>query len=86
MEKIEPRIQSIKVDDEVITAHLEDGHTISVPLAWSWRLSQATQEQRDHFEIIGDGIGVHWPKIDEDIRAEGMLNGIPARRTKQTVE
>lgn len=47
-------------------------------LVLSWRLSEATKEQRDNFKIIGDGIGVHWPDIDEDISAEGMLNGIPA--------
>jgi hypothetical protein len=57
-----------------------DGRTISVPLAWSWRLSEATPKQRANWEIIGDGHGVHWPDIDEDISAEGMLCGIPAPR------
>lgn len=80
---IEPRIKNIEVNKETITAHLEDGRTISVPLVWSWRLSEATQQQRSNFEIIGDGIGVHWPDIDEDISAEGMLYGIPARRPKR---
>lgn len=79
---IEPRIKNIEVNLEIITAHLEDGRTISVPLAWSWRLSEATPEQRNNFEIIGDGVGVHWPDIDEDISAEGMLYGVPARRPK----
>jgi hypothetical protein len=55
-----------------------DGRTISVPLAWSWRLSEATPKQRATWEIIGDGHGVYWPEIDEDISAEGMLYGIPA--------
>jgi len=77
---IEPRIESIRVSDETITANLEDGRTISVPLAWSWRLSEATETQRKNFNIIGSGIGVHWPDIDEDISAEGMLYGIPSRQ------
>jgi hypothetical protein len=59
-----------------------DGRTISVPLAWSWRLSEATPKQRANWEIIGDGQGVHWPDIDEDISAEGMLYGIPAQRPR----
>ncbi len=80
---IEPRILNIEVNKETITAHLEDGRTISVPLAWSWRLSEATQQQRSNFKIMGDGIGVHWPDIDEDISAEGMLYGIPATRPKR---
>ncbi len=77
---LEPRIIDVRVSDETITARLADGRTISVPLAWSWRLSEATPDQRSHWEIIGDGLGLHWPEVDEDISAEGMLNGIPARR------
>ncbi len=78
--RTEVLIQDIRVTDDTITAHLTDGRTISVPLVWSWRLSEATLEQRSNYEIIGDGEGVHWPDIDEDISAEGMLYGIPARR------
>jgi hypothetical protein len=78
----EPRILSVEVSDDAITAQLADGRAISVPLAWSWRLSEATPEQRQHFEIIGAGQGVHWPDVDEDISAEGMLYGTPARRPR----
>ena len=79
----DPRIVSVKVDDEVISATLADGRTISVPLAWSWRLSAAAPEQRQRLEIIGNGQGIHWPDIDEDLSARGMLHGIPARPPKQ---
>ncbi|MGH7596039.1 MAG: DUF2442 domain-containing protein [bacterium] len=80
---IEPLIKNIQVTDETITAFLVDGRVISVPLAWSWRLSEATPEQRNNFEIIGGGQGVHWPDIDEDISAKGMLYGVPAHRPTQ---
>jgi hypothetical protein len=80
-----PRIVDMQVTDESIVAHLADGRTISVPLAWSWRLSEATIEQRNHFEIIGSGQGVHWPDVDEDISATGMLYGVPARPGRQVV-
>jgi hypothetical protein len=80
-----PRIMDMQVTDEVITARLADGRTISVPLVWSWRLSEATPAQRSNFEIIGSGLGVHWPDIDEDISATGMLYGIPARPRKAPV-
>jgi len=76
----EARIKSVEITDEEIVAHLIDGRTISVPLAWSWRLSEASAEERAHYEIIGDGHGIHWPDIDEDISAEGMLYGTPAPR------
>ncbi len=77
---VEPKISDLRVTDAEITAYLMDGRTVSVPLAWSWRLSEATPEQRNHWEIIGDGIGIHWPEVDEDISIEGMLYGAPAPR------
>jgi hypothetical protein len=79
----DPRIITVEVTEDLITAHLADGRIISVPLAWSWRLSNAIPEQRQRFKIIGTGQGVHWPDIDEDISALGMLTGTPAPPPKQ---
>jgi hypothetical protein len=79
----EATIRRVEVTDESITAHLADGRVISVPLAWSWRLSEATPAQRANWELIGDGHGVHWPDVDEDISAEGMLSGRPAPRPQK---
>jgi len=76
----EPQIQSIQVTDSAITATLVDGRSISVPIEWSWRLSQATSAQQNRYEILGDGHYVHWPEVDEDLSVEGMLNGTPAPR------
>ncbi len=76
----EALIKTVEASDDAITATLTDGRTISVPLAWSWRLSDATPEQRSNFQIIGGGQGVHWPDIDEDISVHGMLHGIAAIR------
>src|SRR2546426_6949356 len=80
----EPRIKKVSVTNDEIIADLVDGRTISVPLAWSWRLSDATPKQRANFRLIGSGQGVHWPEIDEDISVEGMLHGIPAHRPRST--
>jgi hypothetical protein len=79
---VESRIQSVEVDEYTLTAYLVDGRVISVPLAWSWRLSQATPAQRRNWQLIGDGYGVHWPDVDEDISVDGMLNGTPAPRPR----
>ncbi len=76
----DPRVNEVRVADDLITFHLIDGRVISVPLAWSWRLSDATPAQRNNFVIIGDGQGVHWPDVDEDLSVEGMFHGVPARR------
>ena len=74
----DPRITTAEATDDLIIAQLADGRTISVPLAWSWRLSNAIADQCQNFEIIGTGQGVHWPDIDEDISALGKLTGTAA--------
>lgn len=79
----EPKIREVSVTEDLITAHLSDGRAISVPLSWSWRLSEATPEQRGNFRVLGSGEGIHWPDVDEDISVEGMLSGIPARRPRK---
>jgi hypothetical protein len=78
----DPRIQDVRVSPDEIIARLADGRVISVPLAWSWRLSEATPKQRENFRLIGSGQGVHWPDVDEDISVEGMLHGVPAHRPR----
>ncbi|MBI3248576.1 MAG: DUF2442 domain-containing protein [Deltaproteobacteria bacterium] len=86
MANTEAHIRDVKVTANIITAHLVDGRVISVPLAWSWRLSEATPAQRGYWEIIGDGQGIHWPDIDEDISAAGMLHGVPAQRPRRLTQ
>jgi hypothetical protein len=78
--RADPSIRDVRVTDDEITAFLADGRTISVPLVWSWRLSEATPAQRRNFRILGGGTGIHWPDVDEDISVRGMLDGVPAPR------
>ena len=81
----DPRIQRVRITKDQIVADLVDGRVISVPLAWSWRLSEATPAQRANFRLIGTGQGIHWPDVDEDISVEGLLHGTPARRPRSSV-
>ena len=69
------RPQSVKVTDAELIVHLVDGRRLSVPLAWFPRLLHATPEQRARFELLADGVGIHWPDLDEDLSAEGLLRG-----------
>ena len=73
----DPRIQNLRVTADEIIAHRVDGRVISVPLAWSWRLSEATPAHRANFRIIGTGQGLHWPNVDEELSVEGMLHVDP---------
>ena len=61
---------------ERMYVRLSDGREISVPLEWFPRLCHATDEQRQDWELIGHGVGIHWEDIDEDISVAGLL-GLP---------
>ena len=74
------RGEDVQVTDDELIVVLRDGRTISVPLAWFPRLLRATPEQRHNWELMGDGEGIHWPDIDEDLSVEGLLRGTRARR------
>jgi hypothetical protein len=72
------RILDVRVDEHTLTADLADGRTITVPLAWYPRLLHAAPEQRANWHLAGGGFGIHWPDVDEDLSAEGLLRGAPA--------
>ena len=70
-----PSAKGVHVSDDTLSAELTDGRTISVPVAWYPRLSHGTAEQRNHWRLIGNGRGIHWPDLDEDISVENLLAG-----------
>ena len=67
---------SVKFDEEMMHVTLTDGRIISVPINWFPLLREATPEQRDHYEIGGGGISLHWPEIDEDLSIAGLMAGV----------
>lgn len=66
------------VSDEKLVVGLDDGRTISTPLAWYPRLVHATEQERNNFRMVGRGSGIHWPDLDEDVSIEAMLLGRPS--------
>ena len=69
-------------DDEIIVA-LSDGRTLSVPIVWFPRLAQASPSERADYELLGDGEGIHWSQVDEDISVAGLLAGQPSVEFKR---
>ena len=72
------RATSVTVTDEALSVELIDGRSLSVPLGWYPRLRHGTTAERDHCEFIGEGRGIHWPDLDEDISVEGLIAGRPS--------
>ena len=70
----EARAEKVKVTINSLIIYLVDGRKLEVPLAWFPRLCKANPAQRKQYRLIGNGIGIHWPKVDEDISVEGLFN------------
>ncbi len=71
--EVRPLIVAVTCTDSALQAVLADGREVSVPLAWFPRLRDATPEQRNHWRLIGGGVGLHWPDLDKDISAASLL-------------
>ena len=78
------RVAEVEINEDQLSVRLMDGRTISVPLVWYPRLSNATEAQRNNWQIAGGGYGIHWEDIDEDVSTEGLLRGAPAPRQSLT--
>ena len=66
---------TVSFSEDAMAISLDDGRTVSVPLAWYPRLFAGTRKELEHYEFIGDGEGIHWPELDEDISVESILAG-----------
>lgn len=77
------RAVSVAFTDDDLVVTLSDGRVLSVPLAWFLRLFHATPEQRTEWRFIGEGEGIHWEAVDEDLSVLGLLRGVPAPPLRQ---
>ena len=71
---VSARATGVRFTDDLLYVQLEDGREIGVPLAWFPRLSAATPEQRANWQLLGRGVGLHWPDVDEDLSVAGLLS------------
>lgn len=74
----------VSVSEEALVVELDDGRTVSVPLAWYPRLARGTAAERAHWRLIGRGEGIHWPDLDEDISVDGLLGGRPSGESQRS--
>ena len=66
-------ISAVRFGDDTLHVQLTDGREVSTPLEWYPKLRQATKEQRENWRLIGNGVGIHWKELDEDLSVEGLL-------------
>ena len=80
------RVEEVTVTEDTLTAELSDGRTISVPLDWFPKLVHSTPKERGNWRFIGNGQGIHWPDLDEDISVEGLLAGRPSGESQGSLK
>lgn len=73
--KITARIQDVAVNEEELIVHLDDGRVISAPILWYPRLAYGSPGERQNWQLLGRGTGIHWPDLDEDVSLEALLLG-----------
>ncbi|MBA1445567.1 MAG: DUF2442 domain-containing protein [gamma proteobacterium endosymbiont of Lamellibrachia anaximandri] len=73
--ELHPHAHKVQCTDTSLIVELVDGRTVTAPLIWFPRLSKASVEQLQKWELLGDGEGIHWPEIDEDLSVAGLLAG-----------
>jgi len=78
------RIKHVMVTEDTITVDLADGRTVAAPLAWYPRLLYGAADARTKWRLIGDGEGIHWPELDEDISVENILSGKPSGESQRS--
>ncbi|MDH3458537.1 MAG: DUF2442 domain-containing protein [Gemmatimonadota bacterium] len=71
--KTDPRAKAVVFSEDELTVVLADGRRLSVPLAWFPRLLHAPPDQLENYELLGEGVGIHWPDLDEDLSVAGLL-------------
>lgn len=79
------RAQALSFSDDDFTVELTDGRALTIPLAWFPRLFHATPAERANWRWIADGIGIHWPDLDEDIAIEDLLLGRPSGESQDSL-
>ena len=84
-EVIKPCATNVDVTADTINIELSDGRGISVPLSWYPRLEHASPDERKMWELLGSGLGIHWPEIDEDISIEALIVGKPSNESQDSL-
>ena len=79
-----PQAVDVLVGDDALTVELSDARSITVPLTWYPRLLEGSQEERRNWRLIGDGEGIHWENLDEDISVENLLTGRPSGESQKS--
>jgi len=84
--ELQVKASNVSISEDMLTVDLVDGRSLSIPLIWYPRLWHGTPQERQNWEWIGDGAGIHWPDLDEDISIEGLLLGRRSGESQRSLQ
>lgn len=83
----EPLAVSSRVETGNLIVVLIDGREVRTELARYPRLNSANATQLANWRLVAQGVGIHWPDLDEDLSVAGMLrDGITSRPSAKTAQ
>ena len=82
----EPAVIQVKVTEEKLIVDLADGRCIVVPLEWYPRLLHGSHDERQNWQLLGDGYAIEWADLDEHIGIEGLLAGRCSGENRKSLE
>ena len=80
------KVQDVVLSEDALTVDLNDGRTLSAPLAWYPRLLHGAPQERRNWRLVGDGEGIHWPDLDEDVSVENLIFGRPSGESQKSFQ
>ncbi len=86
IEKRDAKALHVAITDDTLSVELDDGRTVSAPIAWYPRLLHGTSDEKNNWRLIGDGEGIHWPNLDEDISVANLLAGQPSGESQRSFQ
>lgn len=84
--EIEPVAVEVRVTADKLIVDLADGRSLAIPLEWYPRLMHGSSEERQNWQLLGDGYAIEWPELDEHIGIEGLLAGRRSSESEKSLE
>ena len=63
----------VHVDMDILLIILNTGSVLQEKISKYPRLRDASESALKEYQLIGKGVGIHWPALDEDLSLKGFL-------------
>ncbi len=78
------RITSLEMspENDKLIIHLNTNLTFVAPVKNYMGLKNASVKRLKNYTLVGSGVGIHWPDLDEDLSLKGFLKEFLSQKVK----